>query len=85
MKPGIFHYRTAGGAEIDFVVERGKRLLPIEIKASKSVRVSDARTLDELCAEHGARSTPFGLLLYGGRETLRLTQTTIAAPVAAVL
>jgi predicted AAA+ superfamily ATPase len=83
-KPSIFYRRTVTGEEIDFVVERGRRLLPIEIKASSTVRVDDARILDDWCLEFGARS-PFGVLLYDGKEPMRLTRTTIAVPLGVVL
>jgi predicted AAA+ superfamily ATPase len=83
-KPNIFYRRTVTGEEIDFVVERGRRLLPIEIKASSTIRVDDARLLDEWCREFGKRS-PFGVLLYDGKEPIRLTRTTIAVPLGVVL
>ncbi|MET0593886.1 MAG: DUF4143 domain-containing protein, partial [Polyangiaceae bacterium] len=83
-KPSIFYRRTVTGEEIDFVVEKGRRLLPIEIKASSVVRVDDARLLDEWCREFGKRS-PFGLLLYDGKESIQLTRTTIAVPLGTVL
>jgi hypothetical protein len=84
-KPEVHHWRSAGGEEIDFIVERGKRLLPLEIKAGRSVRVRDARALDAFCAEHGPARAPFGVILFEGREPLRLTRTTVALPVGAVL
>lgn len=83
-RPEVCFYRTANGEEIDFVVERNRRLLPIEIKASTRARTEDARTLEAFCAEH-ARSAPYGLLLYDGKEAIRLTRTTVAAPLASVL
>ena len=83
-RPEVSYYRTANGEEIDFVVERGRRLLPIEVKASTRARTEDARTLESFCAEHG-RSAPYGLLLYDGQEPVRLTRTTIAVPLASVL
>ncbi len=33
----LFHFRTRGGAEVDFVVELGRELWGIEVKASTSV------------------------------------------------
>jgi len=83
-KPGVFYRRSAGGEEVDFVVERRGRLLPIEVKAARTVRTADARALDAFCQEFGRRS-PFGLLLYDGREILQLTRTTLTAPLGAVL
>ncbi len=84
VKPEIFFRRSVTGEEVDFVVERRRRLLPIEVKSGRSVRVADARALDAFCAEFGRRA-PFGLLLYDGQDTLKLTRATIAAPLGAVL
>jgi predicted AAA+ superfamily ATPase len=84
-KPSVFHFRSAGGEEIDFVVERGRRVLPIEVKARNAVRVEDAKAIDRFCAEIGHARSPFGIVLYDGQETLRLTRTTIAVPISAVL
>jgi len=83
-KPSIGFRRTASGEEVDFVIEQGQRLLPIEVKASTAVRVADAKVLDSFCTEFGRRS-PFALLLYTGAETLQLTRTTVAVPLGALL
>ena len=83
-KPGVFYRRSASGEEVDFVVERRGRLLPIEVKAARTVRTADARALDAFCQEFGRRS-PFGLLLYDGRDILQLTRATLATPLGAVL
>ncbi len=84
IKPGLFFRRTVTGEEVDLVLERGKRLLPIEVKAARNVRVSDARALDAFCVEFPRRAA-CGLLLYDGRDILRLTKTTVAAPLGSVL
>ena len=84
IKPGLFFRRTVTGEEVDLVLERGKRVLPIEVKAARNVRVSDARALDAFCAEFPRRAA-CGLLLYDGRDILRLTKTTVAAPLGSVL
>jgi len=46
--------------------------------------VDDTRELDALCAASSGRA-PFGLLIHDGPEAFRLTRTTIAVPVGAVL
>jgi uncharacterized protein len=84
-KPSILHYRSAGGEEIDFVVEQQRRLLPIEIKARSAVRVSDARAVDAFCAEMGPARAPFGIVIYDGREVIRLSKSAVALPVTAAL
>lgn len=83
-KPGVMHWRSVNGTEIDFVVERGKRLMPIEVKSSRTVRVDDARSIDAFCAEHGT-TAPFGVVAYAGREPLRLTPTCFAIPLSCLL
>ena len=39
------YYRTSGGAEVDFIVERGGKLCPIEVKWTERPSLSDARHL----------------------------------------
>ncbi len=44
----LFHYRTRSGAEVDFVLEVGRELWGIEVKASRRVDRSALRGLDSL-------------------------------------
>ncbi len=37
----VFHYRTKGGAEVDFVLEVGRELWAVEVKASRNVSRED--------------------------------------------
>ncbi|MCP4264588.1 MAG: ATP-binding protein [Candidatus Brocadiaceae bacterium] len=41
----LYYWRTAGGAEVDCVIETGTSLIPIEIKASTNVSLSDINGL----------------------------------------
>jgi uncharacterized protein len=41
----VFHWRVASGQEVDFVLEENAKLVPIEVKAAKSVNGSEARHL----------------------------------------
>jgi predicted AAA+ superfamily ATPase len=84
-KPEIHHFRSAGGQEIDFVIQQGRRLLPIEIKSKRAARADDARSIDEFCRSMGPARSPFGVLLYDGTETTQLTRYTLAAPLGAIL
>ncbi|HVR74895.1 MAG TPA: ATP-binding protein [Planctomycetota bacterium] len=83
-KPGVYFRRTVNGEEVDFVLEGGRRLLPMEVKASAAVRVADAKGLDSFCAEFPGRA-PFALLLHDGEKAFRLTRTTLAVPLGCVL
>jgi hypothetical protein len=43
--PEIHFWRTSGGAEVDFIVETGKHLIPIEVKLSDSSGQADLKNL----------------------------------------
>ena len=83
-RPGVYFYRNADGGEIDFVVESGRRLLPIEIKAADAARPDDGREIERFCTEYGERS-PFGLVLHTGPSVARLGPKSLALPLAAVI
>ncbi|MBM4355653.1 MAG: DUF4143 domain-containing protein [Deltaproteobacteria bacterium] len=48
----LYHWRSAGGAEVDLVVERGESLLAIEIKSVPVVRNRDLSGLMSFCADY---------------------------------
>ncbi|HWB79408.1 MAG TPA: ATP-binding protein [Nannocystaceae bacterium] len=77
--PAILYWRTAVGDEVDFVIESGDRILPIEVKAGARPRLDDARGLRAFLEAHGAKSRP-GLLLHGGSELSWLADRVLAAP-----
>jgi predicted AAA+ superfamily ATPase len=55
-----YHYRTGGGGEIDLVLDGGFGLIPIEIKHTQSVRVSDLQAMKCFVADCKCR---FGLII----------------------
>lgn len=79
-RPEIYYWRTVSGAEVDFVIELGSRLLPVEVKASARVTSSDARHVETFLDDHTDRA-PWGVLLYDGDVPQRLTRRVIALPV----
>jgi len=48
----LFHWRSAGGAEVDLVVEIGSRVLAIEIKSFREVRSRDLAGLASFREDH---------------------------------
>jgi hypothetical protein len=64
---------------VDFVIEAGKRLLPIEVKATARPRLGDAAHLRTFRAEYG-RKARAGLLLHSGSTLEWLTADVLAAP-----
>lgn len=75
----VFYWRTAIGEEVDFVVETGGRMLPVEVKASARPRLADAAHLRTFRAEYG-RKARAGLLLHTGTLLDWLAPDVLAAP-----
>ena len=75
----VMYWRTTTGEEVDFVVETGTKLLPIEIKATSRPKVRDAKHLQTFRAEYGRQSRT-ALLLHTGSETEWLAPGILAAP-----
>ena len=75
----VLYWRTAAGEEVDFVIEAGDWLLPIEVKATERPRLRDAENLRTFRAEYGDRARA-GLLLHAGSRLEWLTADVLAAP-----
>jgi predicted AAA+ superfamily ATPase len=48
----LYYLRTRGGAEVDYIIERGETLIAIEVKWTRNPTVSDARHLLSFLKEH---------------------------------
>jgi predicted AAA+ superfamily ATPase len=75
----IGYWRTASGEEVDFVIEAGGRLLPIEVKAGARPRLADCAHLRSFRKEYGKRARA-GLLLHAGSTVEWLAPDVLAAP-----
>jgi len=54
---GRLHYlRTKAGAEVDFIIERGETLTPVEVKWTENPALTDARHLLTFLREHPKRA-----------------------------
>jgi len=82
--PQVMYWRTAGGREVDFVIEWKGKLLPIEVKATPRPRTGDADNLRAFRHEYG-RLARAGLLLHTGEAVSWLADGVLAAPWSAVL
>jgi len=48
----LHHMRTTDGVEVDFIIETGNRLIPIEVKWTERPTLTDARHLTTFLREH---------------------------------
>ena len=79
----LYHWRLTSGQEVDFVLEDDGRLIPVEVKASQSVGLSDAKHLRTFRERHSNASR--ALLLSCDTEIRMLGDGVVAAPWWAVL
>jgi hypothetical protein len=79
-KPGLFHFRTHGGEEVDLVLEDAAgRVVGIEVKASGTIgggHFKGLRALAEVAGERFVR----GIVLYTGSEVVPFGKNLHAAP-----
>jgi hypothetical protein len=77
----LYFWRTHAGAEVDFVLASGRRLLPIEVKWSAAPRAPALRGIESFLAEFRDRA-PFGVVLHRGTEPVALRARVLALPLA---
>lgn len=75
----ILYWRTAVGEEVDFVIEAGEKLLPVEVKATARPRLGDAAGLRAFRREY-PKAARRGLLLHAGTQLEWLGEDALAAP-----
>ncbi len=80
-----YHFwRTGGGAEVDLVIERGDKVVGVEIKSAASVKNRDLRGLRSLRQDLGPRFK-LGVVAYLGSEAVVLDPSLAAVPLASLL
>lgn len=77
-RPRLYYWRTTTGHEVDFILERGRSLLAIEVKKSPDPRYSDTKELQRFLAD--SPQTVAGILVYDGEEVRRLHEKIVAIP-----
>ncbi|MDE0420843.1 MAG: ATP-binding protein [Gammaproteobacteria bacterium] len=75
----VTYWRTTTGEEVDFVIETGDALLPIEIKATANPRLRDCTRLRVFRREYPDRARS-GLLLHDGDRVEWLAPDVLAVP-----
>jgi len=79
-KPYTVHYwRTAGGAEVDCVIDTGASVIPIEIKSAKTVRLADVRGL-KLFLDDYKHVASQGYVITQGERPERIDERITALP-----
>jgi predicted AAA+ superfamily ATPase len=83
-RPEISYWRTAGGAEVNFVIEHGSRLLPVEVKTAKRISMHDLRHLEIFLTDY-AGSAPWAVVLHDTNQAHVITRRIAGLPVSQFL
>jgi len=79
--PQIYFWRTSVGSEVDFIVETGGKLIPIEVKSVATPRPAMAASITRFQEDFGERAMP-GYVVHPGSVRLSLASGVTAIPFA---
>jgi hypothetical protein len=77
--PAFHHFRLHSGVEVDLIAEINGMFFPIEIKAASIVRQHDALSIARF-QEMIGKPAGVGLIVYGGKQVLRISDRCLAVP-----
>lgn len=83
-KPQLHFYRTRNDAEVDFVIEHGKKLIPIEIKTSYNIKSMDLRSLKSFIGSYTKFEIPYGLVIHRGEKVSYLDDKILGIPLTII-
>lgn len=75
----IYFWRTSGGAEVDLIIDLGTSVIPIEIKAARSITGSDLKGLKSFLKEY-SKQAKVGYVITLGERKEQLTDNIVAVP-----
>lgn len=83
IEPRVYFWRTSSGTEVDFLIETGDKLVPIEVKLSATPRPTMTAPIQSLRETFGEKILP-GYLVHPGNIRLPLGSNVEAMPFAAM-
>jgi predicted AAA+ superfamily ATPase len=69
-KPSFYFWRDSNGVEVDLLIDRGTKIMPVEIKSGKTINRDFFTALEKWTALAGEMAAD-PTLVYGGDETFR--------------
>ena len=82
--PGIFHWRSHSGAEVDIVLELNGTLYPIEVKATALPSKKDTQSIQAFRKTYPHQRIGTGLVIHLGESWGWITEDAIAVPFTAL-
>ncbi len=81
--PRLYFWRTAGGHEVDFILEDGQQLIPIEAKLTATPKPEHAQAIEHFQKLFSTRAA-HGFIVCLCRERFPLTSSVDAVPLGAL-
>jgi len=78
---GFNFWRTSNGAEVDFILELGQRLIPIEIKSASQIYPNELRGLSSFMETYPQHEIPFGIVFHRAQRVSFLKENIIGIPI----
>jgi predicted AAA+ superfamily ATPase len=78
--PGFYHYRSAGGAEVDLILELNGCLFPIEVKSKGHPSKKDAGGIKSFREAFPEEAVGEGLLICAAPQPYRISKDVMALP-----
>ena len=75
----LFFWRSSGGAEIDFLIERGDQLIPVEVKWRSDIRLKDLTGM-QVFLQDFKNEAHWGIVLYKGSQLLKMKENIFLVP-----
>jgi len=79
-KPNLYHWRTHGGAEVDFILERDAVFYPIEVKASTQPQRKDTSGISAFRKTYPSLKIQKGLIIAPVDHVRPLSETDVLMP-----
>ena len=82
-EPRVYFWRTMAGTEVDFVVDTGRRLIPVEVKLSGTPRPAMGNAIRRFRSDIGSKAGD-GYVVHPGSMRLPLGSNVTALPFGAL-
>lgn len=69
----LFFWRSSGGAEIGFLIERGDQLIPVQVKWRSAISLKDVTGM-QVFLQDFKNEAHWGIVLYKGRQLLKIRE-----------
>jgi hypothetical protein len=76
----MYYFRTGNGLEVDLLIQEGMEYIPVEIKASMSIKANMAKNIDQLKDNFKKLKTSRGYLLSLSEEDFSVSKNVRAVP-----